>query len=320
MGQKVNPLIFRIGLKDKLWNSQYLSKNLEESAHYLFQDIEIRKYIDKIFKRNDMIVHNCTIKRSNLRLSVFVNFYTTSKASIRALQFFSNISNFKSRVLRVKRHVRSSRTFFFNFVSIKNKLKGQLAECVTQNKEIKHIQENVLSYSQMKSKITKTLLSFSNVLEVTLHLNNIQTKILYNLYRNKHINFSPALQELKIYSHEIFFNEMIEILIVVFSTRDTAKLLVNFIAFQFQIMKRHNTLLTFLKRAVLLLNNIKYFQIHGIKISISGKFNGAPRAKRKSIQTGKLPLQNFKSKMDYHDMHAFTPYGTFGVKVWICEK
>ena len=50
MGQKVNPLVFRIGSKNKLWNSQYLGNNTEESSYYFFQDLEIRKYIHRLFE------------------------------------------------------------------------------------------------------------------------------------------------------------------------------------------------------------------------------------------------------------------------------
>jgi ribosomal protein S3 len=320
MGQKVNPLIFRIGLKNKFWDSQHVAKNSEESAHYLFQDLEIRNYIDNLFKAHNMMIHNCIVKRSSSKLNFFIDFYTTSKISIKALHFFSSISNFKSRILQAQKYKRQSRIFFFNFLSIKNKLKNGLPDNNHIKKTNAYFSRNTKGYSGFKKKIIKTLLIFSRVFKASLHFNNTQNESISILYKKKNINFKHIIQGLKMYSREKFFNEIVEILILVFSTKNAAKLLTNFIAFQFQTTKRHNTFLTFLKRAVTLLNDIKYFRIHGLKIIISGKFNGAPRSKKRTIQTGKLPLQNFNSKINYHSTHAYTPYGTFGIKVWVCEQ
>jgi ribosomal protein S3 len=178
----------------------------------------------------------------------------------------------------------------------------------------------VFCYSKFKRKIIETLLDFSSVFEVSLNLNNTQNEAIYALYRNKNISFKSLIQELKVYSHEKFFNEMVEIMLIIFTSKNTAKLLASFITFQFQITKRHNTFLMFLKRAVCLLNGITYFKIYGIRRVVSGKCNGARRSKKRTIQAGRLPLQNFNSKINYHSTHAYTPYGTFGVKVWVCER
>jgi ribosomal protein S3 len=164
-----------------------------------------------------------------------------------------------------------------------------------------------------------TVFDFSKVFKISFHLNNVQNEAINTLYKKKNINLKSIVQELKSYSREKFFNEMIEILVIIFSTKNTPKLLTSFIAFQFQITKRHNTFLTFLKRSINFLNCIEHFKIYGIKIVLSGKFNGAPRAKKRTIQAGRLPLQNLKAKINYHQTHSHTPYGTFGIKVWICE-
>ena len=60
--------------------------------------------------------------------------------------------------------------------------------------------------------------------------------------------------------------------------------------------------------------------VNGVKIVIKGRFNGAPRARSKIIQVGNIPLQSFKAKIDYSQTTSYTPNGTFGVKVWICEN
>jgi hypothetical protein len=153
MGQKVNPLVFRTGSKNKLWDSQYVSNNIEESSYYLFQDLEIRKYIDTLFESYGMIVHKCIIKRSNTKLNIFINFYITSKIPYKYFHFFSNISNLKSRI--IKEHGRPKK--FFNLLFIKNKLKKQISRDKNFNK-------NKLNYSKLKLKLFETLLHFSSVI------------------------------------------------------------------------------------------------------------------------------------------------------------
>ena len=91
MGQKVNPIVFRLNSKISESKSQYFGKNTEEFSYYLYQDIEIKKYLNRIFESHGMILQYCSIKRSNLKINIYVNFYVTSKISVKFLSSFSNI-------------------------------------------------------------------------------------------------------------------------------------------------------------------------------------------------------------------------------------
>jgi len=55
----------------------------------------------------------------------------------------------------------------------------------------------------------------------------------------------------------------------------------------------------------------------GIKIRCSGRLNGVEMARKESYQEGKLPLQTFRSQIDYGFAEAHTTYGVLGVKAWI---
>ena len=55
MGQKINPYIFRLGFKNNLWNSDYIYNNYEELSLFIYQDIEIKNFICKFFKRNKIL-------------------------------------------------------------------------------------------------------------------------------------------------------------------------------------------------------------------------------------------------------------------------
>jgi ribosomal protein S3 len=98
-------------------------------------------------------------------------------------------------------------------------------------------------------------------------------------------------------------------------------LLSHFIATQLKKLKRHNFFLRFIKNTLLLFNTMTFSKLEGIKIKIKGRFNKAPRARHKIIAIGNdVPVLTLKAKIDYAETTSFTSNGTFGVKVWICEK
>lgn len=114
---------------------------------------------------------------------------------------------------------------------------------------------------------------------------------------------------------------LIKILFVVISERNSSKLLADIISFYFtKNKKKHNLLLFLLKKVISTLIFANFSKVKGIKIMITGRFNGAPRAKKKNLTIGIVPLQSFDSIISYHNSVAFTQNGTFGIKVWICEK
>jgi small subunit ribosomal protein S3 len=58
----------------------------------------------------------------------------------------------------------------------------------------------------------------------------------------------------------------------------------------------------------------------GIKISCSGRLNGAEIARSEKFRQGVIPLHTLSANIDYAYQEAFTTYGTIGIKVWICTK
>ncbi len=57
----------------------------------------------------------------------------------------------------------------------------------------------------------------------------------------------------------------------------------------------------------------------GIKISISGRLNGAEMARSEHYKEGRTPLHTLRADIDYALTEALTVYGKLGVKVWICR-
>jgi len=55
----------------------------------------------------------------------------------------------------------------------------------------------------------------------------------------------------------------------------------------------------------------------GVKISMSGRLNGAEIARTENLSEGKIPLHTLRANIDYSRGAAHTTYGAIGVKIWI---
>ena len=117
-----------------------------------------------------------------------------------------------------------------------------------------------------------------------------------------------------------FFKEGIDILFI-FVRTNNSELLSKFIAAELTNLKRHHFFLNFIKETLEVFYNKNFSNCKGIKIQVKGRFNGAPRAKRRLINIGKkIPTLTINSKLNYAEKTSFTPNGTFGVKIWVNKK
>jgi len=57
--------------------------------------------------------------------------------------------------------------------------------------------------------------------------------------------------------------------------------------------------------------------IRGIKVSVSGRLNGAEIARTEHYHEGTIPLQTIRADIEYGFAEAATTYGRIGIKVWI---
>ena len=55
----------------------------------------------------------------------------------------------------------------------------------------------------------------------------------------------------------------------------------------------------------------------GIKVTVSGRLNGADIARSEWYREGQVPLHTLRADVDYGFVEAKTTYGVLGVKVWI---
>lgn len=69
-----------------------------------------------------------------------------------------------------------------------------------------------------------------------------------------------------------------------------------------------------MKRAV---TNTMRLGALGMKISLSGRLNGAEIARSEWYREGRVPLHTLRADIDYGTAESNTTYGVIGVKVWI---
>lgn len=67
------------------------------------------------------------------------------------------------------------------------------------------------------------------------------------------------------------------------------------------------------------LTNTMRLGAQGVKISVSGRLNGAEIARREWYHDGRVPLHTLRADIDYGTAEAKTTYGIIGIKVWVCN-
>jgi small subunit ribosomal protein S3 len=72
------------------------------------------------------------------------------------------------------------------------------------------------------------------------------------------------------------------------------------------------------RRAIkLAIQNASRAGVKGIKVSCSGRINGADIARTEFFKSGSVPLHKLRADIDYSVAEAHTTYGLLGIKVWV---
>lgn len=285
MGQKTNSTIFRLGLKNSEWKYKYIEKNFEESSLYLTKNLQIKNYLENIFKFYGLIIQNFKIEHTQNTVNIYI-FYFEQK-------------------------LKTTKLFLENFKKLKNENKN-LIYPINSKQLILFLTTHILNISLKLYIPNKT---------INLNIQDINKNFENKTIKKNQMLYKEILPGFKKFLKDPFLKNFIKILFVVVSEKNSSKLLSTTLAYYFQISKkRHNYLLFFIKKTLDTLITSKFSKILGIKICILGRLNGAPRAKKKLLKIGVVPLQSFNSSISYSNSVSYTQNGTFGIKVWICEK
>jgi ribosomal protein S3 len=341
MGQKTNSNIFRLGLKNNNWNSKYFGKNKEESSLYTYQNVQIQSYLKQFFNKNGLVLQNTKLHFNGTNLFIFISYYTTKKSFFLINKSTPNqFIKFKSKTRKTSKSpgIDNDNLKLSNFLNYNkqtnNDRKRFDRDFKIKNKRLK-IMKNYKNFLSNETYHTKELIKKNNFLEQLLEGLSLFTNKKYHIFltfQNLNKGLSVKLSEeeqnflkkkilfFKRYSKNKFFKESLNIILIMTKTKNSAKLFSHFLANQISGLKRHNHFLIFLKRVLTLFIYTKFSKIEGIKIVISGRFNGAPRSKSRLMLIGNIPIQTIGKDIDYYQTISFTKNGTFGIKVWISQN
>lgn len=312
MGQKVNPVIFRVGICKNEWKSKHFEKNVEEHSLYSFQSIEIKKYLAQFLINADLMLHDYRIFFTQTSFYVYVSYFSTYKV-------MANISKVKRKKSEVKLKSNHRKSSLFSktppliFSQYKKFLQTNMFKhnaVAKKNGFLEKLFEGLSVFLFKKLKIVLILQRVRKGLSLNFnYLNNFDKIAIKN-----------RLLSLRKHSKDPFFNDMLHLLIVCTRLNHSAGLLSNYISYRLIKTKSHSQFLYILKDILVTLQKTKISKMKGIKIKVKGRFNGKARSASKTIIIGEMPVQTLIAEIDYSESISYTSNGTFGVKIWIAAS
>ena len=341
MGQKINPIIFRLGV-NKIWKTEFFEKKNHELPLYVFKDLEVRNYIERVLETYGIILHDYKQHYNGSTLNLYISYFVTpdfminKKETIEKLMIKNTVGN--------KKIIENSYNSTKNLASfLPNEELIDLADDSSRLYKLKHY-FNLLSPAQLSSqvgdlvdkqnKMNRKFVAtnfkvngiFDQIFEVLNLFSNNKLNITLNLCCiNKDLYFLKFSQDkifmsLQKFRNTPFLKEGIELLFHVAYNSNSAHLLAKFIAFQLKKIKRQKFFLSFLKQSLTILLNSDPSKVKGVKIVIKGRLNGVPRAKQKIMVVGDVPTQSISAKLDYSQTTIHNSNGSYGIQVWVVEK
>ena len=328
MGQKINPTIFRLGINQK-WDTEFFEKKKDELPLYIFKDLEIKSYIERLLEMQGIIVHDYKHSYNNSTLTFYISYFISSefnKSNSNNIILLNDSGISKKVDLNIKSvlkenikynkpsKVKLSRRYY----KIRSYLQGtnQPKNMLKINSFENQLIDESLNKHSALSGMFKVLSLFTN--------NKFDVNVNFCCL-NKDLNFLRFTQKksfilLRRFRNTSFFKEGIELLFCFVHSRNSARLLAKFVASQIQKGKRHKFFLSFLKRVLTILLNSVFSKVKGVKIGIKGRLNGVPRAKSTIITIGDVPVQSISEKISYSQTSIHNSNGSYGIKVWAVEK
>lgn len=305
MGQKINSKLFRLGYKKNQWDTHSYESSILKLSHHFFQEIEIKKYLNRIFNFYKIIIQKYKFFNTGDTIIIVLNYYI----SVECLKFIKNLMKKKEIALKSEENY-----------SKKNKRKRLWILKYLKKKFF--INSNLFNVNFFDIIILTLKTFIPNARKFNCILQNVNKgfSVSIKTVSDEEKSFKRLILQLRKYNRSFFYKEFVNALTILNKFHNSSKLLAVLISKLFEKIKRHNFFLNFLKRFLILIVYSSISKIKGIKILIKGRFNRRPRSKQRLVQIGKVALQTLDSNISYSCSTAFSIFGTFGIKVWVLEK
>lgn len=197
MGQKTNPIIFRLG-KTKNWKFRYLENKIAESGLYTFTNIEIETFVKTFFKQNGLLISESTVYQTVDSLSIFISYYSTTRAtdlvkdtnSLQRIKLkpVSETVDYREKLRHKQKYYytrrKAGQSFFYNRLIYKKRLE-------------------TFAGQQLKEKMRRTLLQEEQTLKI---------RRLKLLYFYKAALYASKYSSIKRLQNNLFFEKFVRVL------------------------------------------------------------------------------------------------------------
>jgi len=304
MTKKINLNLSKSNLDNYSWKSKYNLFNKEDSSLLFYDEINIIRYIERFFALHGLLIYDCRCERSFKQLDIVINYYSQLKVS----QFVKirEINNYSNNTLSLKDFINLKKKEKFKNYNPKSK-KSDLKFSKTRKSFVEQLQESLYLYTNKQ-------------LIINLILTNVNRSMSFDNFKySETMVIKKLLIRLRKYRSykNINMREFINVFLIILRKKNSANFLANFLASQLRLFKRHNQLFNFVKYSLTLFIESSISRLKGIQIVIKGRLNRKMRAKKTIIRIGQVPIQTLNNNMDYGQSVSYTPYGTFGIKVWV---
>ena len=322
MGQKVNPLGFRLGVSQK-HTSHWFAKS-QQYSQLVIEDHFLRESIHKKFPNAG--IDSIHIEREVDRISIEI----ASARPRQLLGFFNREENSYVGIQELRDQLTTQLNTYRLNTRAKNKSKKRMVLNALPSgraklllSEAEHGTEgtksvcasatrsaNPLVESQSKES-TDTLLndSASNLVQQGTVIDRYTTKSKGSPLANPTSSSRPSKAAEFISTEGPVYISIH--LTKVSEPNASAACLSEFIV---EELEKRVPFRRALKQAV---QRAQRASVKGIKVQIAGRLNGAEIARSERIHKGQVPLHTLRAKMQYHSRTAKTIYGLLGVKVWV---
>lgn len=222
MSKKINPNIFRLGIKNN-WNSKYFEKKTQELAIISFNELQIQKFLKLFFNNYGLNLKSCKFYYKKTTLHLFIDYdllilkfkylllKNIKQQKIKMLNFnFFNILkkcyiNNKSKKLILLKLKKNKNFYFLRYL---NKIRKKFKTIYQNNLKLKNYLDKKLLLTlnnkntpfNKKCYINKRLyfLKHKNMLQ-NIKIKNITQHVLVNLFIKKLLTFlNNFLKEINI--------------------------------------------------------------------------------------------------------------------------
>ena len=264
MGQKTNPIIFKLGIKNNIeWESKYFEKNKEEASNYIYNDIEIRKFLERFLKINGIMLHNVKLKYNEKTLNIFLSYYIKPEAA-NIIHNINNTNIVLTKIKKVKNTHYNKRTLIKKRLFIINKIQHIIQKKIKIKK--------IFIFNNFSEYILESLSIFTKKkLNINIITQNLNKGLSLNLKNDQYEAFKKLLIELRKYTRAPFYKEAINILLITIIKKNSSKFFCDYIAQQLTFLKKHNFFIKFIKKSLEILLESELHNIKGIKIEIKGR-------------------------------------------------